>query len=191
MNTSTIREKTLSPASLPDRGKSFAVRRLLPQRLAISPLLPVALLPMVILLAIVAVFLWISVQTGIVGTADAKYSLENYTALFGDPFILQVLENTLVFAVAVTAVSLVVGLPVAWITERTTIRPKELIYAMMTMGLLVPPVFIGMGWTFIAHPRIGIANKMLMALFGLQSGPISIQSSGSSTRNVPPLSILT
>ncbi len=176
MNTSTIRNKLQAPAGTGERQGLFSSRRRGPRRLAISPLLPVALLPMVVLLAIVVVFLWVSVQTGIVGTAEARYSLANYTVLVGDPFIWEVIGNTLVFAVVVTAVSLVVGLPVAWVTERTTIRPKALIYGMMTIGLLVPPVFIGMGWTFIAHERIGLANKVLMALFGLDSGPISIES---------------
>jgi iron(III) transport system permease protein len=135
-----------------------------------------ALLPMVALFAIVAVFVWVSAQTGVLGTTESEYSLENYRTLFGDSFVLEVLENTLVFAVVTTFVSLVIGLPVAWITERTTIHPKELIYAMMTTGLLVPPIFIGMGWTFIAHERIGFLNKALIALFGLESGPINIES---------------
>ena len=130
----------------------------------ISPFLPLALLPMVVLIAIAAVFVWVSFQTGVIGTEDAEYSLENYQIVFGDPFVYEVLENTLIFALATTVVSLVVGLPIAWITERTTIRPKELIYAMMTTGLLVPPIFIGMGWTFIAHQRIGLINKLMAAL---------------------------
>ena len=130
---------------------------------------------MVGLIAIVAVFVWVSTQTGVLGTEDSRYSIENYKTLFGDSFIIEVLENTLIFAVVTTFVSLTIGLPVAWITERTTIRPKELIYAMMTTGLLVPPVFIGMGWTFIAHERIGFLNKMFMALFGLETAPFNIE----------------
>ncbi|NQU69195.1 MAG: iron ABC transporter permease [Rhodospirillales bacterium] len=153
----------------------FSTGRLSPARLSISPLLPFALLPMVGLIAIVVVFLWVSVQTGVLGTPETVYSLENYRTLFGDSFVLEVLENTLVFAVVTTFVALVIGLPIAWITERTTIRPKELIYAMMTTGLLVPPVFIGMGWTFIAHERIGFVNKILIAMFDLKTGPINIE----------------
>jgi iron(III) transport system permease protein len=130
---------------------------------------------MVILIAIVVVFVYISFQTGVIGTDDAEFSYENYKDLFGDEFVFEVLENTLIFAVVTTIVSLFVGLPIAWITERTTIRPKALIYAMMTIGLLVPPVFVGMGWTFIAHERIGFINKMLMAVFDLNSGPINIE----------------
>lgn len=138
-------------------------------------MLPLALLPMVGLIAIVVVFVWVSAQTGVLGEGEPEYSWDNYRTLFGDEFVLEVLENTLFFALVTTAVSLAVGLPIAWITERTTIRPKELIYGMMTTGLLVPPIFIGMGWTFIAHERIGFLNKMLMALFGLESAPFNIE----------------
>ncbi len=144
--------------------------------ISISPFLPISLIPMIALIAIVIVFVWVSFQTGTLGTEEAEYSTENYKSIFGDEFVWEVLENTFIFAVVTTAVALFVGLPIAWITERTTIRPKELIYVMMTTGLLVPPIFIGMGWTFIAHQRIGLANKALMGLFGLEKGPINIES---------------
>lgn len=157
-----------------DRQTVFLPRWLFAGRVAVSPLLAVALLPMVLVFAIVVVCVWISIQNGLVGTEEAKYSLQNYLALFGDPFILRVLENTLIFALATTFVSLVIGLPIAWMTERTTIRPKELIYGMMTVGLLVPSLFVAMGWTFIGNQRIGLINKALIGLFGLSSGPIRI-----------------
>jgi iron(III) transport system permease protein len=144
--------------------------------ISISPFLPLSLLPMIGLIGIVIVFIWVSLQTGTLGSDDAEFSWDNYKSLFGDEFVLEVLENTFIFAIATTAVSLAVGLPIAWITERTTIRPKALIYAMMTTGLLVPPIFIGMGWTFIAHQRIGFFNKALMAMFGLEKGPINLES---------------
>ena len=57
-------------------------------RFSISPLLPLALLPMVALFAIVAVFVWVSAQTGVLGTTESEYSLENYRTLFGDSFVL-------------------------------------------------------------------------------------------------------
>ena len=155
----------------------MAMRNYLSRKgISISPFLPMALIPMVALIAIVIVFVWVSFQTGTLGTDEVEYTTENYRSLFGDDFVLEVLENTLIFAISTTFVSLAIGLPIAWITERTTIRPKELIYAMMTTGLLVPPIFIGMGWTFIAHQRIGFVNKALMGMFGLKTGPINIES---------------
>ncbi|MFQ5850012.1 MAG: ABC transporter permease [Candidatus Binatia bacterium] len=148
--------------------------RLPPLRVPVSPLLPFALAPMVGLMATVGVFVWVSTQKGLLGTPEATYSLDNYRVLLGDPFVYKVLRNTGIFGVITTLVALAVGLPIAWITERTTIRAKTLIYGFMTTGLLVPAIFVGMGWTFIAHPRIGFLNKGLVSLFGLQGGPVDI-----------------
>lgn len=140
----------------------------------LSPLLPLALAPMAVLLAFTLVVVWVSVQTGTVGTAQATYTLENYGAVLTDPAVHTTLLNTLLFAAATTGFALAIGLPIAWLTERTTIRRKPLIYTVMTLGLLIPGIFVAMGWTFIAHPRIGLVNRWLVDLLGLEDGPINI-----------------
>jgi iron(III) transport system permease protein len=140
----------------------------------VSPLLLVAVAPIAVIVLFVGVLVWVSVQRGTIGTAGATYTLENYTALFGDPFVLRVVLNTAVFAAMATLVSLAIGLPIAWLAERTTMRGKALIYAIMTLGLLIPGIYTAMGWTFIAHPRIGLLNQWLMGAFGLTDAPIDI-----------------
>lgn len=129
---------------------------------------------MVLIVVFVAVLLWVSFQRGTIGTADVVYSLENYIELFGDPFVYGVVWNTFIFTLATTIVALGIGLPIAWLTERTTIPGKMFIYAIMTIGLLIPGIYTAMGWTFIAHPRIGFLNRWLVAWFDLESGPINI-----------------
>lgn len=153
---------------------ALRARRLSSLWTPLSPLLPLALLPMIGLIAIVGVFVWVSFQTGLVGTPEAVYSLANYRNVFGDPYVIKVVRDTAIFAAVTTFVALAVGLPIAWITERTTIRPKTLIYGLMTIGLLVPAIFVGMGWIFIAHPRIGFVNQALMTVFGLQRAPFDV-----------------
>lgn len=141
-----------------------------------SPLLPVALLPMIFLIAFVLVIFWVSFQTGVIGTQSSEYTLDNYRAVFADPLAYGALVNTLVFAVVTTIVAMAIGLPVAWLTERTTIGGKTLIYTILTVGLLIPGIFVAMGWTFVAHPRIGFLNHWLIRLFGFERGPINIGS---------------
>ena len=144
-------------------------------RIQISPLvLSLALAPMILIVLFVAVMFWVSFQKGIFGTASAIYTLANYRELLTDPFLLQVIKNTLVFAVSSTLVALVIGLPIAWLVERTTLPGKTLVYTLMTLGLLIPGIYTAMGWTLIAHPRIGILNRWLIDLLGLESGPINI-----------------
>lgn len=137
-------------------------------------LLSLALAPMAVILLFVAVLVWVSFQRGIVGTAAASYTLENYWVIFGDTFIYHVLWNTGIFTLSTTFFALAIGLPIAWLAERTTIPGKTLIYAIMTLGLLIPGIYTAMGWTFIAHPRIGFLNRWLVDFFGFESGPINI-----------------
>ena len=144
-------------------------------RLRTSPvLLGLAILPMLVIVILVSVLVWISFQTGIVGTPNASYTLHNYVEILGERFVLKVLWNTVVFTLATTATALVLGLPIAWLTERTSLPGKGLVYTIMTLGLLIPGIYTAMGWTFIAHVRIGLLNRWLMDTFGLAEGPINI-----------------
>ncbi len=144
-------------------------------RIRTSPLLlSLAVAPMGVILMFVAVMLWVSFQRGVFGTASAIYTLENYRIILTDPFLYRVLWNTAIFTLSTTFFALVIGLPIAWLVERTTIPGKTLIYAIMTLGLLIPGIYTAMGWTFIAHPRIGFLNRWLVDTFGFASGPINI-----------------
>lgn len=143
-------------------------------RIRLSPLVPIAILPMVALVGFIVVIVWVSFQAGVIGTPQAIYTLDNYRAVFTDPLVYGVLANTIVFAVSTTLFAIAIGLPIAWLTERTTIGCKPLIYGIMTLGLLIPGIFVAMGWTFIAHPRIGFLNHWLVGSLGLEAAPINI-----------------
>jgi iron(III) transport system permease protein len=139
-----------------------------------SALLSLAMLPMIVIAILVAVMFWISLQKGAFGTPSAIYTLANYRDVFTDPFVYRVAGNTLIFTVTATFFALLFGLPIAWLVERTNISGKTLIYAIMTLGLLIPGIYTAMGWTLIAHPRIGILNRWFVDLFGFESGPVNI-----------------
>lgn len=137
-------------------------------------LVSLAALPMLAIVVLVAVLVWISFQTGLVGTSQATYTLKNYEEILGDPFVLKVFWNTIIFTLSTTFTALALGLPIAWLAERTTLPGKELVYTIMTLGLLIPGIYTAMGWTFIAHVRIGFLNRWLMEVFSLEQGPINI-----------------
>ena len=70
-----------------------------------------ASLPLLVIFALVAVLVWISFQTGILGSFEADYSLTNYGELLGDAFVARVTLNTLVFTVVTTLVALIIDCP--------------------------------------------------------------------------------
>jgi iron(III) transport system permease protein len=144
------------------------------RRKAPSPLLSVAMIPMAVIFTLIIVMFWISMQKGAFGTASASYTLGNYHEVFSDPFVYRVAANTLIFTMTATVFALLFGLPIAWLVERTSIPGKTVIYAIMTLGLLIPGIYTAMGWTMIAHPRIGILNRWLVDFFALNEAPINI-----------------
>ena len=133
-----------------------------------------AAVPMVVILVLVSVLISISFQSGILGTDDASFTLSNYAELFSDSIFIESLENTFVFSITATLVSMGIGLPIAWVTERTTMVGKSAVYAIMTLGLLIPGIYTAMGWTFLAHQRIGFINRWAMEYFSLSEAPVNI-----------------
>ena len=63
MSSSTVNRKPLDSGGSFDWGKALSALKPSPGRFNISPLLPIALLPMVCLLVVVAVFVWVSWRT--------------------------------------------------------------------------------------------------------------------------------
>jgi len=129
-----------------------------------------------IILAHLAVILWLSVIEGSPGAAVHSYSWKNYQEVFTDGRTVDVLINTIGFSVVSLLVALVFGLPAAWLVERTDLRGKTLLYTLMTIGMLIPGFAAAMGWLFLMHPRIGLLNVWAKQLFGLDNSPFDIAS---------------
>lgn len=139
-----------------------------------ATLIALAALPMLVITVLVAILIWISFQTGILGTADATYSFINYTEVFDDPLFIESVSNTVVFSITATLVAMGIGLPIAWVTERTTLPGKSVVYVIMTLGLLIPGIYTAMGWTFLAHERIGFLNRWAIQIFDFAEAPLNI-----------------
>src|SRR5262245_52156321 len=134
----------------------------------------IALIPLILLVALLSAMVWTSLIVGRPGTASATYSLQNYVAVYADPLIYSALVNTLIFALSTAVVALAIGTSIAWLVERTTLPGKTAVYTLMTVGLILPSMFLAMGWVFLLNPRIGMLNAWLRGLVGGEFGPLNI-----------------
>src|SRR4249920_2687704 len=134
---------------------------------SVASLLPV--------LAFLLIIFWMGFWQGSPGD-PVVYTLKHYRELFTDGSTYRTLLNTIGFATTAVLVALFFAVPTAWLAERTDLPGKNLIYALVTIGALVPTFFTSMGWVFLLHPRIGIINKYLVELFGLEQAPFNIGS---------------
>ncbi|WP_416237902.1 molybdate ABC transporter permease subunit [Streptomyces sp. NEAU-W12] len=82
------------------------------------------------------------------------------------PAVWQALRLSLVCATAATAVSLVLGVPLAWLLARTEFPGRGLVRALVTLPLVLPPVVGGVA-LLMALGRNGIVGRWLDEWFGV------------------------
>ena len=107
------------------------------------------------------VVFYLSFYEGLPGIPGGFLTTAHYTELLKDRLAYRVLINTLIYTGIAVFISLLFGVLIAWLVERTDIRGRNLIYTGMTLGLLIPTFFPSMGWLFLLHPRIGFLNIYL------------------------------
>ena len=127
-----------------------------------------------LILAPLAVVFYLSFFEGSLLDTVNRFSLKNYTTVFGELFTYKVLWNTAGFSFVALVVSFFFGIPTAWLVERTDFPGKTVLLTFMTIGLLIPGFAVAMGWLFLLHPRIGVVNQFLQDTFGLIDAPLSI-----------------
>ncbi len=82
------------------------------------------------------------------------------------PAVWDALRLSLVCATCATALSLVVGVPLAWLLARTDFPGRSLVRALVTLPLVLPPVVGGVA-LLLALGRNGVVGRWLDAWFGV------------------------
>jgi iron(III) transport system permease protein len=81
--------------------------------------------------------------------------------------LLQTIGNTLIFALGSAFLCLAIGTFLAWVTERTNVPLRPLIYAISLFPLIAPGVLMASAWVLVLHPKIGIINVAAQSFFGI------------------------
>ncbi|MCH5672052.1 molybdate ABC transporter permease subunit [Streptomyces gilvus] len=82
------------------------------------------------------------------------------------PAVWQALKLSLLCATAATAVSLVLGVPLAWLLARVDFPGRGLLRALVTLPLVLPPVVGGVA-LLMALGRNGVVGRWLDSWFGV------------------------
>jgi len=83
-----------------------------------------------------------------------------------EPEVGQALRLSLVSATLATLLSLLLGVPLAWVLARSQIRGRSLLRALVTVPLVLPPVVGGVA-LFLVLGRQGIIGSWLDDTFGI------------------------
>lgn len=102
-------------------------------------------------------------------------TLEFYQTVLSDPYFLRIIVRTFSLAVVVTAITAVIGYPVAWFLARSRSRWKHLVFLCVISPLMVSIIVRSIGWTIILGNE-GFINALLTAL-GIIDTPLRLMQS--------------
>jgi iron(III) transport system permease protein len=113
------------------------------------------------------------------GTPDyftLNLTLDNYVRAFASRYLPRATLNTAIFALGSSTIAFGLGAFLAWVSERTNSPFRSLLYVMAISRVILPGVLVTFSWIVLMSPEIGILNRLLVAAFGLKTGPFNIYS---------------
>ena len=135
-------------------------------------LLPALLLVVLLLVIPVAEMISISFHREEFGQIMPGFTLANYIDVLTRSSTLEMMISTILIALAVTAITIVLGFPVAGVIMMAPERWRGVLYFLVAAPLLVNTVVRTYGWLLILG-RKGLVNEALMAM-KLISEPLAL-----------------
>ncbi len=111
-------------------------------------------------------------------TDTGAFTFDNYAIAYGHLSDLRALGNTLLYALATTALSGLFAVPMAWGISRTDMPGKRFIQVFVLGAFITPPYLGAIAWILLAGPNAGWLNRAWMALTGATNGLFDIYSFG-------------
>lgn len=102
-----------------------------------------------------------------------RLDLAPFAALWA-PYYTRLLAFTTGQALLSAVLTLLAGLPAAYVFARHSFPGKTLLRALTTIPFVLPTMVVAAAFTALAGPR-GLLNTWLMGAFGLESPPIDLQ----------------
>jgi thiamine transport system permease protein len=105
---------------------------------------------------------------------EGKLDLTPFRTLVTDPYFARLLAFTTGQALLSTLLTLVAGMPAAYVFAHYDFRGKSLIRALTTIPFVLPTMVVAAAFTALLGPH-GHLNRWLMAILGLDAPPIHLQ----------------
>lgn len=146
---------------------------------SLSPFVVTNRLPLVcswlILSIIVALLLFVFYMTLVPGLpTEPGLTLQHWANIANPRMITEVIPNTLIVGFGTVFVSTFFSLPLAWLLNRTSLPFRNTFITSMAMIVIVPGFITAMGWIMLINDRIGLVNKAIGSLMGLEKVSMTV-----------------
>lgn len=111
-------------------------------------------------------------------TAFGAFTTHKYVAAYTDPFLREVIVNTLIFVLGASLFSTVLAIFLSYLNTRTNIPFKGAFTLLSIVPMMIPHLLFAISWALLLNPSNGLMNLALRNGLGLQESPINIYSLG-------------
>lgn len=102
------------------------------------------------------------------GLNNKFVGLDNYIYMFHDKSLIQALKNTAKLMAVVPVITIFCSLVLAFVLNQCKLKEMVLYRTIFYFPNIVSLTVVGIIWSFVFHPNVGIVNKILGAV-GLES----------------------
>ncbi len=107
-------------------------------------------------------------------TSFGEFTLAKYVEVYGDPALLDVMINTVVFVLGSSTLSTVLAIALAYLNTRSDIPFKVLFGVLSVVPMMIPHLLFAASWALLLNPSNGMLNLALMRGLSLDSAPFDI-----------------
>lgn len=105
--------------------------------------------------------------------ADGHLSLGSYRELLFDKRQIGLIKNSFGLSFGATLLSLVIGIPLAFLSAKTNLWGRKLLGIAYLIPILIPPYMHAIVWTHLLNKN-GLVNQCIAQLFSLKQAPFDI-----------------
>jgi iron(III) transport system permease protein len=139
-----------------------------------SPIFWVGMIALLVVLMGLPLF-WLGLKS-VVLPETMTFSLQNYGEVFTSKRMLKAILNSLLLATGVGAMSVAIGVPMAWAVTRTTMPLRGLMKTLLLVAFTTPHFLGGIAWILLAAPNSGWLNRLYTSVTGGEQGPFNVYS---------------
>ena len=105
----------------------------------------------------------------------AQFTFDNIREVYSSGIFLDTLIDTAWFVGGATALAFVVSFVLAFLVERTNLPCRNLVFMLLTLPIMLPPLITGLSWIFLLGKSRGLLNVLLRGLLGVEgTGPFDV-----------------
>lgn len=124
---------------------------------------------LVLLILIGLPVFWL-IRNSLFSVDSGNLSLVNYQTVFLKPRFREAIYNSLILASGSSLLSLLLGVPTAWVISRTDMPFRNLLRILLLLVFAMPPFLGAIAWTLLISPNSGLLNRIYMGMTGAETG---------------------